>query len=791
MPDIDIDFDDDGRAKILQWVTEKYGKERVAHIITYGTMATKSSIKDVARVQKLPLNISNDMTKLVPDKFPDDKDGNTLKVNIANCLKYVPELKALASSPDKNIADTLKYAEMLEGTVRQTGVHACGVIIGADDLTNSVPLATAEEKGSKEKILVTQYEGAVIEDIGLIKMDFLGLRTLSIIKDTLKNIQKSQGKIIDIDTITKTDEKTYKLFSDGRTVGVFQFESLGMQKYLKELQPTRFEDLIAMNALYRPGPMDYIPSFIARKHGREKVTYDIPIMERYLNDTYGITVYQEQVMLLSRLLAGFSQGESDNLRKAMGKKLQDKMASLKVKFLEGAQNKGHDATIIEKIWSDWEKFAFYAFNKSHSACYAWLAYQTAYLKANFSAEFMAANLTRNRDDISEVSKLMDECKVLGIKVLEPDVNESDLNFTVNKKGNLRFGLGGIKGVGENAALAIIAERETNGKYRNIFDFLERINLNTCNKKTLESLTYSGAFDSFEDSYREQFIVKNEVYGSDGKIEKIEFGFDEELLRYGNKYQASKKSNQVSLFGGFDDFEISKPKLNVSEQWSVIEKLNREREYIGMYLSAHPLDKYEFELKYFCNTTTAEMKNFEAIEGKHLKIGGIITNCTELTSKQGNKYARFTLEDYEGAHDFALFGQSYINFRNFLIKDLYVVISANVHQRKYYKQEQSFLKPELELEINKIEELENVRKTQIDRITISVNVNDLSLYICDVLYKLVTEHEGQTNLYLEVLDDETNSSVTLFSRKFRINVNANFYKTMKVLMNTGDIVKIRR
>ena len=791
MPDIDIDFDDDGRASVLQWVKEKYGKERVANIITYGTMATKSSIKDVARVQKLPLSIANDLVKLVPDRFPEDKDGKSPKINITNCLKYVPELNKLTSSADSNIADTLKYAEMLEGTVRQTGVHACGIIIGADDLTNFVPLATAEDRVSKEKALVTQYEGAVIEDVGLIKMDFLGLRTLSIIKDTLSNIKKSKNIDIDIDNVPKTDEKTYKLFSAGQTIGIFQFESPGMQKYLKELQPMRFEDLIAMNALYRPGPMDYIPSFIARKHGREKVAYDIPVMERYLNDTYGITVYQEQVMLLSRLLADFTRGESDNLRKAMGKKLKEKMASLKVKFLDGAEKNGHDAVVIEKIWSDWEKFASYAFNKSHSACYAWLAYQTAYLKAHYPAEFMAANLTRNKDDISGVGKLMDECKTLGIKVLEPDVNESDLNFTVNKGGNVRFGLGGIKGVGEGAALAIIAEREANGKYNNIFDFIERVNLNTCNKKTLDSLTYSGAFDSFEDSYREQFIVKNEVFDRDGKLEKTEFGFDDELVRYGNKYQTSKKSTQISLFGGFDDIEISKPKLRIAEQWSTIEKLNREREYIGMYLSAHPLDKYEFEFKYFCNTTTTELKNFDTLEGKVLKIGGIITNFSELVSKQGNRYARFTIEDYEGAHDFALFGSSYIDFRNFLIKDLYVIITAGVNPRKYYKQEQQPLTPELELKINKIEELESVQKTQIDKITIALNTNSLTSATVDVLYNLIIKNEGKTNLYIEMFNDETNNSIMLFSRKHRININEKFYKTIKDLISSGEILELKR
>jgi len=508
MPDIDIDFDDDGRGQVLRWVTEKYGKERVAHIITYGTMATKSSIKDVARVQRLPLSEADRLTKLIPDKFPEGPDGKAPKVNISNCLKYVPELQQARNSSDLNLSNTLRYAEMLEGTVRQTGVHACGIIIGADDLTNLVPLSTAVDKETNEEMLVTQYEGSVIEEIGLIKMDFLGLKTLSIIKEALSNIKKSKGIDLDIDAIPIDDKETYELFSKGLTVGTFQFESAGMQKHLQALQPTQFEDLIAMNALYRPGPMQYIPQFINRKHGREKIEYPFPIMEKRLHDTYGITVYQEQVMLLSRDLAGFTRGQSDELRKAMGKKLVDKMATLEVKFMEGCEKNGFGPKAkLEQIWADWTEFAKYAFNKSHATCYSWIAYQTAYLKAHFPAEFMAANLTRNKDDITEVGKFMDECKSLGMSVMGPDVNESDLTFTVNKDGNIRFGLGGVKGVGEGAVIAIVEERKKNGKYKSVFDFIERVNLTACNKRTIESLALCGAFDEFHDIRREQFLLK--------------------------------------------------------------------------------------------------------------------------------------------------------------------------------------------------------------------------------------------------------------------------------------------
>ena len=609
LPDIDTDFEDCGRGKVLDYVSRKYGETHVAHIVTYGKMATKSALADVGRVQQVPLLKVNELKGLIPDReFPDSvlkklPAGTTKKpkVNLRNCYQYVDELEHEYKFGDPNIRSMLDYAARLEGTIRQVGVHACGVIIGADDLTNFAPLSSVEDKATKKRVLVTEYDGHVVESVGLIKMDFLGLITLTIIKECLRNIKKARGEDVDIDHIPIDDAETYKLFQEGRTVAVFQFESGGMQKYLRELKPTVIGDLIAMNALYRPGPMDYIPQFIRRKQGIEPVTYDIPVMEKYLKDTYGVTVYQEQVMLLSRLLANFTRGESDKLRKAMGKKQMSVLASLKDKFMEGGKSNGHDPKILDKIWKDWEKFASYAFNKSHAACYSWVAYQTGYLKAHYPAEFMAANLTVHKDDIKEVTKLMDECRALGLSVLEPDVNESELSFIVNQDGAIRFGLGGIKGVGEGAAEAIIREREKNGKYKDIFDFLERVNLQSCNRKTIENLAQAGAFECFEDIYREQFFGTDE-YGSTGL---------DLLMNYGNKYQADQASNANSLFDDFDiEVEVHHPALPQVPRWNTIERLNKEKELIGIYLSAHPLDEYEYEVRELCNLTANELSLFE-------------------------------------------------------------------------------------------------------------------------------------------------------------------------------------
>ena len=770
LPDIDIDFDDDGRAEVLRWVTEKYGKEKVAHIITYGTMATKSSIADVGRVQRVPLAVVNELKSYVPDKFDDSladpKTGKVPKVNLKNCLKYVPELQKASQSEDRNISDVLKYATMLEGTVRQTGVHACGVIIGADDLTRFVPLSTAKEKGSDQDVLVTQYEGSVIESVGLIKMDFLGLKTLSIIKETLKNIKKSKGIDLDIDKIPIDDKATYELYSQGKTVGTFQFESAGMQKYLRELQPSTFEDLIAMNALYRPGPMQYIPQFIARKHGKEPIKYDIPIMEKYLKDTYGITVYQEQVMLLSRLLANFTRGESDTLRKAMGKKQKDKLDHMKPDFIERGKQNGHDPKVLEKIWADWEHFASYAFNKSHATCYSWVSYQTAYLKAHYPAEFMAANLTRNMDNIVEVAKFMDECKAMGINVLEPDVNESELHFSVNEAGHIRFGLGGIKGVGEGAAEMILNERQKNGKYKNIYDFVERVNLNTCNKKTIESLAFSGAFDSFEDAYREQYFVLNE---------KGEWAFDDNIMRYGNKYQSDAAFAGNSLFGDMETVPVMRPKLSATPRWSALYRLGREKEFIGMYLSAHPLDDYEFEIKYLCNATTSQLKDMDSCKGKVLRVGGVVTAVKQGTSqKTGKPYGFMTLEDQEGPYEFGLFGQTYIDFSKYLIKDLYLMVTVSAQQRMGFDRKPT---DEWEMKIQKIEPLSDIASKMLRSLTLQIPINTLQPVWISELKDVLQQNKGDVPLYIQVYENKRNS-VLFRSRSCPVRMTPELFRYLK-------------
>ena len=780
MPDIDIDFDDDGRGQVLRWVTEKYGKERVAHIVTYGTMATKSSIKDVARVQRLPLSEADRLTKLIPDKFPDDPvTGKAPKVNISNCLKWVPELAQARNSSDLNLANTLRYAEMLEGTVRQTGVHACGVIIGADDLTNLVPLSTAKDKETDEEISVTQYEGSVIEEIGLIKMDFLGLKTLSIIKEALSNIKKSKKIDLDIDTIPIDDKKTYELYSKGLTVGTFQFESAGMQKHLLALQPTQFEDLIAMNALYRPGPMQYIPQFVNRKHGREKIEYPFPEMEKRLKETYGITVYQEQVMLLSRDLAGFTRGQSDELRKAMGKKLEDKMAALKVKFIEGCKKNGFGPdAVLEQIWADWAEFAKYAFNKSHATCYSWIAYQTAYLKAHYPAEFMAANLTRNKDDITEVGKFMDECKNLGMSVMGPDVNESDLTFTVNKDGNIRFGLAGVKGVGEGAVLSIIDERNKNGKFLSVFDFIERVNLSSCNKKTIESLALCGAFDSFSDIKREQFFIEN----SKGEIVM------EAIIRYGNKYQLDMAMTKNSLFGETDAIEIAKPEIPYAPEWSPLEKLNKERDLIGMYLSAHPLDEFEFQIKHVCTANTADLKDLPSLEGKVLRIGGMVTNLRHGTSKAGNPYGIFTLEDYKGAFEFALFGNNYVEYRNYMIKDLYLFITALVQEKgadyKFKKPTDPNLPKEIELKIQKIDLFRNIKDSLVQKITFNIPLQRIDEDFVVEMTDIILGNKGDINVFMHVFDESSPNKVKLFSRNHRMQIDPKVYHQLTRLQELG-------
>ena len=746
LPDIDVDFDDDGRGEVLRWVTEKYGQEKVAHIITYGTMAAKMAIKDVARVQKLPLAEADRLAKLVPDKIPNKK------LNLANAIEYVPELLAAEASPDPLVRDTLKYAQMLEGNVRGTGVHACGTIICRDDITDWVPVSTADDKETGEKMLVTQYEGSVIEDTGLIKMDFLGLKTLSIIKEAVANVRLHRGIELDIDKIPIDDPATYKLYCDGRTVGTFQFESAGMQKYLRELQPSTFEDLIAMNALYRPGPMDYIPDFIDRKWGRKPIEYDIPIMEKYLKDTYGITVYQEQVMLLSRLLANFTRGESDALRKAMGKKLRDKLDHMKPKFIAGGQKNGHDPKVLEKIWGDWEKFASYAFNKSHATCYSWVAYQTAYLKANYPAEYMAAVMSRSKDNITDITKLMDECKSMGMKVLGPDVNESNLKFTVNKEGNIRFGLGAVKGVGESAVQSIVEEREKNGPYKGIFDFVQRVNLNACNKKNIECLALAGGFDSFPELRREQYFAlnaKNESY-------------TDILVRYGNRYQTDRAIAVNSLFGGENMVDIATPEIPQAERWNDLERLNKERELVGIYLSAHPLDEYSIVLKYVCNTQMKELENKASLQGREIVMGGMVTSMRRGTSKNGNPYGIAKIEDYSGAAEIPFWGKDWVDFQGYLNEGTFLFIKARCQSRQWKKDE-------LELKVTSIELLPDVKERLIEKITVLIPLSALNKALVDKLADLAEDHPGNASLYFKVVDTETQMDVNLVARPVKLSV----------------------
>ena len=777
LPDIDIDFDDDGRGAVLDWVTNKYGHDKVAHIITYGTMAAKSSIADVGRVQKVPLSKVNEIKTYIPDKFPDnikDEKGKTPKVNLKNCYKYIPELKNYINGDDENISSMLTYASELENTNRQIGIHACGVIIGADDLTNFAPICTIEDRETKSRVVVTQYDGHAVESVGLIKMDFLGLKTLSIIKETLSNIKKSLGKEIDMDAIPLDDEKTYKLFCNGQTTGIFQFESSGMKKYLRELQPSRIDDLIAMNALYRPGPMDYIPQFIRRKHGIEPIEYDIPIMEKYLKDTYGVTVYQEQVMLLSRLLAGFTRGQADSLRKAMGKKIKAMLDDLKPKFIEGGKKNGHDPDVLNKIWGDWEKFASYAFNKSHSACYAWVAYRTAYLKANYPAQFMAACLTRSKDDIKEVTKLMDECKSMRLAVKGPDINESELNFTVNKAHEIRFGLGGIKGVGEGAVEAIVDERNKNGAYKNIFDFVERVNLSACNRKAIESMAYAGCFDAQKDIVREQFFTINK---------KGELVIDS-LINYGNRYKQDKQQNQNSLFGDFEDIEIAKPEIPKAEEMSLLEKLNKEKELIGIFLSSHPLDRYKIPLNYGCTSLAKlqELKNGQ--QNYEFTVGGMVIATREGKTKRDQNFGILTLEDYSGAYEFPLFGKDYADFGKFLKNDFFLLIKGKLQERgsdwKFTKKDDSQPK-EWETKITEIQLLEDVYEKLITNIVIKTNAEDINQLSANILKSIVSENKGDVSLFFEIKDPFLKKTITLRSKK-KIKLDEHFIETIEEIEN---------
>ncbi len=665
LPDIDTDFDDDGRAAVLNYVTEKYGADKVAHIVTYGTMAAKSAIKDVARVEDLTVAESNRLAKFIPstpNDMPEKEPGKKYKITIENCLTCFPEFRQELDNEDPRVGETIRFAEKLEGSVRNTGVHACGVIIGRDPITDWVPVSTATDSDG-ERIIVTQYEGGVIESTGLIKMDFLGLKNLSIIKEALANIKLNHGVDIDIEKIPIDDPKTYELYCKGRTSGTFQFESTGMQKYLMELHPTCFEDLIAMNALYRPGPMSYIPQFINRKHGKEAIEYDIPCMEQYLKETYGITVYQEQVMLLSRQLAGFTRGQSDTLRKAMGKKQIEKMNELEALFYEGGEKNGHDKKVLQKIWEDWKKFAEYAFNKSHATCYSWVAYQTAYLKANYPSEYMAAVLSSNLSDVDKLSKYMDECRAMGIEVLGPNINESYRNFSATKDGRIRFGLAGIKGVGFSCVDAIVEERDKNGVFKDIFDFVQRINQGACNRKALESMALAGAFDDFKEIKREDFFEQN----ARGEV------FSDTLMRFGQRYQASLQEMQNSLFGALGGVEVATPVIPNAEPWSQLERLNRERDLVGMYLSAHPLDPYYMEVTYGCDAPLAEVTNFNNQLDREITLGGLVVDFQTRFGKKGNQFGIMKIEDYSGSFEFMLFGNKFVEYKNFGTLGLAIVV----------------------------------------------------------------------------------------------------------------------
>lgn len=743
MPDIDIDFDEDGRDSVLRYVVNKYGHDKVAHIITFGSMAAKMAIRDVARVQKLPLPDADRLAKLVPER-----PGITL----AAAYEEVPELAKERNSSNKLIAQTLKYAEVLEGSVRQTGVHACGIIIGKDSLDNYIPLCTAKDTD----LYATQYDGSHVESVGLLKMDFLGLKTLSIIRDAVDNIKKSKGVEIDIETLPLDDKQTFQLFSNGETTGIFQFESTGMKRYLRDLEPNRFEDLIAMNALYRPGPMEYIPKFIRRKHGQEKIDYAIPAMEKYLSDSYGITVYQEQVMLLSQELAGFTKGEADSLRKSMGKKKKSIMDELRVKFFEGCAARGYEESVVSKIWTDWEAFAQYAFNKSHATCYALVAYQTGWLKAHYPAEFMAAVLSRNISDIRKITNFMDETRRMGMEVLGPDVNESNLKFTVNKDGNIRFGLGAIKGVGESAVLQLIEEREKNGAYTDIYNLAERVNLNSLNKKNLEAMAVAGAFDCFENVSRAQYFAPD-TRGS---------SFIESLIRYGNNAKTIKQASSHSLFGEAGGFDLIKPEPVTCPDWPKLEKLNREKEVIGIYLSSHPLDDFKLEISTFTTANLADLQNLRDYLDREVVVAGMISDTKNGIGKNGKPYCSFTLQDYSDSFRFIMFDKDYIDNSKFITTGYYLMIRGKVQKKKYREDE-------IEFSIKKINLLSSVKDELIKSVTIRIKTENIDGAMINELKELVHENKGETELKFLFIDADDKLSLPMFSRTLRVRLNNEF------------------
>ena len=791
MPDVDIDFDDDGRYRVFQYIEEKYGKDHISHVITYGTMAAKSAIKDVARVSRLSIEESNRLTKMVPDKPFEAtvvEDGKKVtkefKPKLKNCIKY-GDLKDEMENGTDQTKDVLSYAEKLEGCIRQTGVHACAMIIGRGNLTEYIPISIANDKLTGEEVWVSQYDGHYIEEVGMLKMDFLGLRTLSIIKECQENIRKRHGITFDIEKIDINDPETYALYSRGDTTSVFQFESPGMKEWLIKLQPTRFEDLIAMNALYRPGPMDYIPDFVERKQGRQPIVYDLPQMEEILQDTYGITVYQEQVMLLSRKLADFTRGQADTLRKAMGKKLKDVLDSLKGLFIEGGTKNGHPQEILEKIWADWEKFASYAFNKSHATCYAWVSYQTGWLKAHYPAEFQAANLTKNLSNMDEIKKIMDDCKKNGIKVLNPDINESDSKFTVNKQGEIRFGLGGIKGFGDNIVKAIIAEREENGLFADIYDFVERMS-GTVNRKAFESLMHSGAFDSFG-ICRKQFTLPCR----NGDL------FMDTLLKYGELYRKDSMESAISLFGDAEELKPERPEIPaMTAEEDIMEKLKFEKELVGMYLSSHPLDTYTFELENFttcqigelqglvteCNTTRKPMK---------VNVAGFITAASESTTKTGRPMSRMTVEDYSGSYEFAFFGKDHETFMQYEKLHTAIFIEGVIEERFRQKQEdkaQGKTPPDLVFKPKNMMLLGNVTDTYVKGFSISISTPMLSPDFRDRLVKTLKKNKGTVPLSMFLYDPVKKWNIEFESHKFKVQITPAFLDQLKKMNINYNVLK---
>jgi DNA polymerase-3 subunit alpha len=758
MPDIDIDFDDEGRSRVMDYVIKKYGSSQVAQIITYGTMAAKSSIRDTARVLDLPLFDADRIAKLIPTMSKlhkiFDMDENKLRSTFrSEDLEKVNQLLNISEGEDLE-AETVNQARILEGSLRNTGIHACGVIITPSDITDFVPVATAKDSD----LYVTQFDNSVVEDAGLLKMDFLGLKTLTLIKDTVKIVKAKHGILLDPDNFPLDDEKTYELFQKGETVGIFQYESAGMQKHLKDLKPTVFDDLIAMNALYRPGPMEYIPSFIRRKHGDEDIIYDLPDMEDNLKETYGITVYQEQVMLLSQRLANFTKGEADVLRKAMGKKILSVLDKMKPKFLDGGEKNGHAKDTLEKIWKDWEAFASYAFNKSHSTCYAWIAYQTAYLKAHYPAEYMAAVLSNNMNDIKQVTFFMEECKRMRLDVLGPDVNESYYKFSVNKDNAIRFGMGAIKGVGHGAVMTIVDNRKKDGNYKTIFDFAKRIDLRAANKKAFENLALAGGFDCFKNTHRAQYFSDE----GDG------ITFLEKAIRYGSKHQENENSAQVSLFGDASDVQIAEPQVPPSEEWGTMEKLAREKEVVGIYISGHPLDDFKTEMNTFCNATIALLNNLEPYVNRELTFGCVVTEIQHRVSKQGKGWASFTVEDYTDSSEFRIFGEEYLKFRHFLVKNSFVFVKVFV--REGWMNKDTGKKGEPRLQFNNFQLLHDVMDTYAKKLSIQLNISELQEHRIKILKDLIKMHKGDHALNFVVYDNEEQLKLSMSSRKQKVKIS---------------------